>query len=977
MKDMSAHQLAKLEPSPSTAEKLRLQQAHDRSANWQRWGTYLAERQWGTVREDYSDFGEPWKYFTHAHARSRAYRWGEDGLLGICDRECRLCFALALWNGNDPILKERLFGLTGPEGNHGEDVKECYYYLDATPTHSYVKLLYKYPQREFPYAWLRDENSRRGKDAPEFELEDTGIFNDNRYFDVFAEYAKAAPDDILIRITVATRGPESATLHLLPTLWFRNSWSWGCTHEGCEVKPRIEADAHGNLLARHATLGAFYLMNANPPFMPLAPGSAGGLNNDSIKSQPKPPAEPRADGPHTSSPCHRPLLFTDNESNTELLFGARSDSPYVKDAFHDYVIHRRTSAVHPQPFGTKAAWRHELSIPPAGEVVLKLRLTSDERVARPESAKGVVESPSNNPFGREFDRLFTQRIAEADAFYADQFPEHQNLCAEERRVARQAIAGLVTGKQFYHFVVKDWLDGDPSQPPPAESRKHVRNFDWPTLFNRDVISMPDKWEYPWYAAWDLAFHMLPMARVDGEFAKEQLLLFLREWYMHPNGQIPAYEWAFSDVNPPVHAWACWRVYKMTGTRGHRDRLFLRRAFHKLLINFTWWVNRKDPHGRNLFAGGFLGLDNIGVFDRSKPLPMGGHLEQADGTAWMAFYCTTMLSIALELASEDPSYEDIASKFFEHFVAITDAMNSLGGMGLWDEEDGFYYDVLNVDGATLPLRIRSMVGIIPLFAVEVLEQDVIDELPGFKKRLEWFLKHRPDLARHVTYCLSDAAAPVVRGSPDPAPPAHSHRLLAIPSPERLVRVLRYILDENEFLSPYGVRALSQYHQDKPFIMNIDGQQHRVGYVPGESDSGLFGGNSNWRGPIWFPVNYLLIEALERYHHFFGDALRVECPTGSGRLMNLKQVADEITSRLIGLFLPDQSGRRPCHGNQTRYATDPHWKDLLLFHEYFHGDSGRGIGASHQTGWTALVVNLLQNIAQNRAHNQSPPQSPLTV
>jgi hypothetical protein len=935
---MTAHHRAKSNPADSNAEMRRLRQAHERSANWQRWGAYLAERQWGTVREDYSDYGETWKYFTHAHARSRAYRWGEDGLLGICDRECRLCFALALWNGKDPILKERLFGLTGLEGNHGEDVKECYYYLDATPTYSYIKSLYKYPQSEFPYAWLRDENARRGKDAPEFELEDTGIFNDGRYFDVFAEYAKAAPDDILIRITIANRGPEAATLHVLPTLWFRNSWSWGCTHEGCEVKPRIEADANGDLIARHATLGTFHLHSDHHSQLST-------LN---------------------SPPC----LFTDNESNTELLFGSRNGSAHVKDAFHDYVIHRRTSAVNPQPFGTKAAWHHQFSIPAGGECVLKLRLTSDP------SPQPPVPSP------RSFDRVFADRIAEADEFYADQLAEQENLSREERRVARQAIAGLLATKQFYHFVVKDWLDGDPNQPPPAASRKTIRNSDWPSLFNRDVISMPDKWEYPWYAAWDLAFHMLPMARIDGEFAKDQLLLFLREWYMHPNGQIPAYEWSFSDVNPPVHAWACWRVYKMTGARGHRDRLFLRRAFHKLLINFTWWVNRKDPEGRNLFAGGFLGLDNIGVFDRSKPLPMGGHLEQADGTAWMAFYCTTMLSIALELASEDPSYEDIASKFFEHFIAITDAMNCLGGMGLWDEQDGFYYDVLNADGATLPLRIRSMVGIIPLFAVEVLEQDVIDQLPGFKKRLEWFIKHRPDLARHVTYCISDAAprgtdfSPFVPSGTDFSPfiayertkvrstPAHSHRLLAIPSPERLVRVLRYILDENEFLSPYGVRALSRYHLEKPFLMNINGQEHRVEYVPGESNTELFGGNSNWRGPIWFPVNYLLIEALERYHHFFGDTLRVECPTRSGRLMNLKQVADEITSRLITLFLPDESGKRPCHGNEPRYATDPHWKDLLLFHEYFHGDTGLGIGASHQTGWTALVVNLLQNIAQKR-------------
>jgi hypothetical protein len=587
----------------------------------------------------------------------------------------------------------------------------------------------------------------------------------------------------------------------------------------------------------------------------------------------------------------------------------------------------------------------------------------------------VAKSSQAKPGDPDFDHLFSQRIAEADEFYADQIAGHDQLTDDERRIARQAIAGLLSTKQFYHFVVKDWLAGDPNQPPPAESRKHIRNYDWLTLFNRDVISMPDKWEYPWYAAWDLAFHMLPMARVDGEFAKDQLLLFLREWYMHPNGQIPAYEWQFSDVNPPVHAWACWRVYKMTGARGQRDRLFLRRAFHKLLINFTWWVNRKDPAGRNLFSGGFLGLDNIGVFDRSKPLPMGGHLEQADGTAWMAFYCTTMLSIALELASEDPSYEDIASKFFEHFIAITDAMNCLGGMGLWDEQDGFYYDVLNANGTTIPLRIRSMVGIIPLFAVEVLEQDVINQLPGFKKRLEWFLKNRPDLARHVTYCLSDtrglspfAQSAEQKGTVPLSAPAHSHRLLAIPSPERLQRVLRYILDEKEFLAPYGVRALSRYHKDKPFVMSVGGQEHRVEYVPGESNTGLFGGNSNWRGPIWFPVNFLLIEALQRYHYFYGDELRVECPTGSGRLMNLKQVAEEIASRLVRLFLPNEAGNRPIYGNDPRYAGDPQWRDLVLFHEYFHGDTGRGLGASHQTGWTALILNLLQEVAQKRTGAQ---------
>ncbi len=890
-----------------TAEAVRLKQSHDRSANWQRWGSYLAERQWGTVREDYSENGECWDYFTHDHARSRAYRWGEDGLLGICDRECRLCFGLALWNGRDPILKERLFGLTGPEGNHGEDVKECYYYLDATPSHAYMKSLYKYPQSEFPYAWLVEENRRRGKGEPEFELVDTGVFDDNRYFDVTTEYAKESPDDVLIRFTVANRGPEEATIHLLPTLWNRNTWSWGCTHEGCEVKPRIESDGNCGVLSRHATLGAFRMVADK--------------------------------GPHGTAPA---LLFTENETNAERLFGFANASPFTKDAFHEYLIHGRREAVNPSGHGTKVAWYYQLSVPAGGEMVIRLRLTAEGEA-------------TEKPFGREFDRIFDQRIQEADEFYAS-LPYQEKLTTEERRISRQAYAGLLFSKQFYHLVVQSWLEGDPDEPPPPEERKHGRNHNWLHLFNRDVISMPDKWEYPWYAAWDLAFHMLPMARVDGEFAKDQLLLFLREWYMHPNGQIPAYEFAFDDVNPPVHAWASWRVYKMTGPRGGRDRVFLRRAFHKLLINFTWWVNRKDPEGKNLFSGGFLGLDNIGVFDRSKPLPTGGHLEQADGTAWMAFYCATMLSIALELAADDPSYEDIASKFFEHFVSITDAMNSLGGTGLWDEQDGFYYDVLNANGTTVPLRIRSMVGIIPLFAVEVLEQEVIDRLPGFKKRLEWFLKHRQDLARHIAYCESDSLSD--------NPLNHAHRLLAIPSRERLSRMLRYILDESEFLSPYGVRALSQFHRDNPFQIQVGGMEHRVEYVPGESDTGLFGGNSNWRGPIWFPVNFLLVEALQRYHYFYGDSLKVECPTGSGIMMNLNAVAHEISSRLSQLFLHDETGRRPCHGEDPRYAEDPYWRDLLLFHEYFHGDTGRGIGASHQTGWTALVSTLLQGIAQQR-------------
>ncbi|MBV8126970.1 MAG: glucosidase [Planctomycetaceae bacterium] len=883
-----------------TQEEIRLQQSHNRTANWQRWGPYLSERQWGTIREDYSESGDAWRYFPHDHARSRAYRWGEDGLLGICDRECRLCFALALWNGRDPLLKERLFGLTGPEGNHGEDVKECYYYLDNTPTHSYMKALYKYPQSAYPYARLVAENGRRGRHEPEFELVDSGLFDEDRYFDVLAEYAKASPDDILIRITVANRGPDPAVLHLLPTLWFRNTWSWGCTHEGCEIKPRIAADGKGGVAAEHATLGQFRLL---------------------------------ADaGPEGRPPT---WLFTDNETNTERLYALRNGVHYCKDAFHEYLVRGNPSAVNPNGFGTKTAAHYRLQVPAGGEIILRLRLVFEEQVP-------------DQLFGEVFERILSERIHEVDEFYSARLPYYVEQSAAQRHVARQAYAGLLWSKQFYHYAVRDWLAGDPEQPTPPDARRYGRNRDWPHLFNRDVISMPDKWEYPWYAAWDLAFHMVAMARVDPEFAKGQLDLFLREWYMHPNGQVPAYEWDLSDVNPPVHAWACWRVYKITGPHGRRDRQFLARTFTKLLLNFTWWVNRKDERGGHLFSGGFLGLDNIGVFDRSKPLPDGGHLEQADGTAWMASYCATMLSMALELAQEDPTYEDIASKFFEHFVGIADAMNCLGGCGLWNEADGFYYDQLMVDGRTLPLQIRSMVGIIPLFAVEVLEDEVIGRLPGFRKRLEWFLTHRSDLARYISYMqtMHDGGS-------------HGHRLLAIPSRERLQRVLRYLLDENEFLSPYGVRALSRVYKDRPYVVRLCGQEQRVEYVPGESDSGLFGGNSNWRGPIWVPVNYLLIEALERYHHFYGDDLLVECPTGSGRMMNLQQVAREISRRLTSIFLPGTDGRRPCHGDDRRYADDPHWRDLVLFHEYFHGDDGRGVGASHQTGWTALIARLFEN------------------
>lgn len=880
-------------------ESIRLLEDSRRRDNWKRWGPYLAERQWGTVREDYSPHGDCWNDLPHDHARSRAYRWGEDGLLGVCDRQCRLCFAPALWNERDPILKERLFGLTNGEGNHGEDVKECYYYLDSTPTHSYMKALYKYPQAEFPYERLVEENRRRGKGEPELELIDTGVFDDNRYFDVVAEYAKASPEDLLIRITIHNRGPEAAPIHLLPTLWLRNTWSWGRRGEGQGERGVIRRIDDQTLEIEHPTLGRYCFS--------IDRGGAAA-----------------------------PLLFTENETNTQRLYGTPNTNPHVKDAFHRRVINGEYEAVNRAGEGTKAAPHFRAVIDAGGSATYRLRLTA-------------LKEAAAAPFGHAFDDLIEQRRREADAFYAARL--QGDLSEEQRSVARQAYAGLLWSKQFYHYVVEQWLEGDPAQPPPPSQRLSGRNSDWTHLYNRDVISMPDKWEYPWYAAWDLAFHMIPFARIDPEFAKEQLVLMLREWYMHPNGQIPAYEFALGDVNPPVHAWACWRVYKMTGPRGGRDRVFLARVFQKLLINFTWWVNRKDVEGKHIFSGGFLGLDNIGVFDRSRPLPTGGHLEQADGTAWMAFYCTTMLAMALELAGEDPAYEDVASKFFEHFVAIADAMNTLGGTGLWDEQDGFYYDQLHVDHSLMPLKVRSMVGLIPLFAVEVLEDDVVSRLPGFGKRMRWFLENRRDLARHISYYET------LEGDE-----AHRHHLLAIPSRPRLERVLRYLLDETEFLSPHGIRSVSRCHAKHPYVYRAGHDEFRVDYVPAESTTGLFGGNSNWRGPIWFPVNYLIVEALERYHHFYGDSLKVECPTGSGNMAALDEVAGELKRRLASIFLPDENGRRACHGEVRRYADDPHWRDLVLFYEYFHGDTGRGVGASHQTGWTALVTRCIENQAR---------------
>ncbi|NUP07332.1 MAG: glucosidase [Polyangiaceae bacterium] len=891
---------------PDDEESRRLDEDARRVRNWKRWGPYLAERQWATVREDYSAEGDTWGYFPHDHARSRTYRWGEDGLLGICDRQCRMCLSFALWNERDPFLKERLFGLTGPEGNHGEDAKELWFYLDSTPTHSYMKALYKYPQRAFPYEELVRENRGRSLDDPELEILETGVFDEGRHFDVTVEWAKASPEDLLIVATIVNRGPEAAPIHVLPTLWFRNTWSWGRSGEGYWPKPTIgrgprRRGTAATLWSEHASLGRYLLAIA-----------ASGADDTQV-------------------------YFTENETNKERLWGVANDVPYVKDAFHERVVGGRASATNPDDVGTKAAFHRRLVIPAGGTAEIRLRLFEDRDGAA-----------SSDPFGHDFDEIVEARRREADRFFEHRTPAA--LTEDERRVVRQARAGLLHSKQFYHYVVKDWLDGDPGHPPPPEGRP--RNRDWTHLYNRDVVSMPDKWEYPWYAAWDLAFHMIPMAEIDSSFAKEQLLLFLREWYMHPNGQIPAYEFNFGDVNPPVHAWAAWRVYKMSAPRGERDRVFLARVFAKLLLNFTWWVNRKDEDDNHIFSGGFLGLDNIGVFDRSKPLPTGGKLAQADGTAWMAFYATNMLAMAFELASKDPAAEDMASKFFEHFVAIADAMNRFGGSGLWDEHDGFYYDQIELDGRTIPLRVRSIVGLIPLFTAEVLEEEVLERMPGFRKRMEWLLENRRDLGATITCTPSRAGG-------------GGHRLLAIPSRERLERAMRYVLDEEEFLSPYGIRSLSKHHEEHPYVLRVGREEYRVDYAPGDSTTRMFGGNSNWRGPIWFPLNFLLIEALERYHFFYGDSFRVECPTGSGRFMTLKEVALEIARRLGRIFLPDAEGRVPCHGRfADRFAKDPAFRDLLLFHEYFHGDLGHGLGADHQTGWTSLVVRCLSKARGGR-------------
>ncbi len=879
------------------AEEKRLEESRQRTAHWKRWGPYLSERAWGTVREDYSAGGTAWDYLPHDQARSKAYRWNEDGLAGISDRHQQICFAIALWNGRDPILKERPFGLTGSEGNHGEDVKEYYFYLDSTPTHSYMKYLYKYPQAEFPYARLVEENRRRDRLSAEFELIDTGIFDDDRYFDVFVEYAKADVEDILVRINVVNRGPETAELRVLPTLWFRNTWSWNGDGEKPLLRRGDEAmGRRGETVveASHHSYGQRYLYCEGAP----------------------------------------ELLFTENETNVRRLYNVENGSHYFKDGINDYVVNGREDAVNAEQTGTKIAAHYRLSLAPGETITLRLRLTDNGMIAN-----------GNAPFD-DFDKVFAARQREADEFYDGIIPA--DVSDDTRNVMRQAFGGLLWSKQFYHYVVNDWLKGDSAQPAPPVERQRGRNHEWSHLYNADVISMPDKWEYPWYAAWDLAFHCVPLALVDSEFAKDQLLLMLREWYMHPNGQLPAYEWAFGDVNPPVHAWAAWRVYKIEKKRlGVGDTAFLKRVFQKLLLNFTWWVNRKDAEGMNIFQGGFLGLDNIGVFDRSAPLPTGGHIAQSDGTSWMAMYALNLLAIALELAREDKSYEDMASKFWEHFLYIARAMNNRGEaeIKLWNEEDGFFYDVLHLpEGQPFPMKVRSMVGLIPLYAVETLEPEVLDQLPDFKRRMEWFINNRPDLIGNVA-CMDE-------------PGRGERRLLSVVSEDQLRSVLKVMLDENEFLSPHGIRAVSRHHLDNPYVLAVDGMEHRVDYEPAESSTGLFGGNSNWRGPIWFPVNFLIIESLQKFHHYLGDDFKVECPTGSGRMMTLWQVSEELSRRLSCIFLRGEDGRRPVHGGAEKFQTDPHWRDLVLFYEYFHGDNGTGIGASHQTGWTGLVAKLLQ-------------------
>ncbi len=867
-------------------EQKRLNEAREAGIPWKKWGPYLSERQWGTVREDYSDDGNAWGYFSHDQSRSRAYRWGEDGLGGISDEKQRLCFALALWNERDPILKERMFGLTNSEGNHGEDVKEYYFYIDSTPTHSYMKYLYKYPQRAFPYRDLVETNGRRSREEFEYELLDTGIFDDDRYFDVFVEYAKQGPEDVLVRLTVHNRGPETARLRLLPTLWFRNTWSWGED----STKPSLRQIAPGVIEASHQELGEYWLSCDGAP----------------------------------------ELLFTENESNASRLWGQPNPSRYVKDAFNNYVISGRAEAVNPAQVGTKAAAHYQLEVPSGGSQTVRLRLRS---------------TPADDAFSG-FDGICESRLAEADEFYQHITP--QSLTEDQRRVHRQALAGMLWGKQFYYFDLEKWLEEHQSHPL-AQSAKHgVRNTEWFHMLNADIISMPDKWEYPWYAAWDLAFHTVALALVDFDFAKEQLLLMLRNLYFHPNGQIPAYEWNFSDVNPPVHAFATLWLYKYERTLGRSDPRFLERSFQGLMLNFNWWVNRKDPSGRNVFAGGFLGLDNIGVFDRSAELPTGGSLEQADGTAWMAFYCQCMLEMALILCDYDPMYEDVAFKFLQHFMWIAYAMDRIGAHhdNMWDEQDGFFYDVLRLPGGNaMRLKVRSLVGLLPLCASTVFDADAASRHPKLVEMITLFRKRHPELVSHL--------APMDEGFIG----YNGRRLMSILNQKKLVRVLGYMLDENEFLGPYGIRSLSRYHLDHPFTFLVGHQEFKVKYLPAESNTGMFGGNSNWRGPVWMPANTLVIRALLNLYQFYGDEFKVECPTSSGQYMTLFEVAEEITRRLTGTFLRNATGKRPVYGGTAKFQQDPHWRDLILFYEYFHGDNGAGLGASHQTGWTGLVAPML--------------------
>jgi hypothetical protein len=874
-------------------EQKRLNEAREKGIPWKKWGPYLSERQWGTVREDYSKDGNAWDYFSHDQSRSRAYHWGEDGLAGISDDQQQLCFAVALWNGRDPILKERLFGLTNSEANHGEDVKEYYFYVDSTPTHSYMKYLYKYPQREYPYRELVETNRRRSREEMEYELLDTGIFNDDRYFDVFVEYAKAEPEDVLVRISVHNRGPEAAQIHVLPTLWFRNTWCWGGEDE---PKPVLGQVAKDQIHAFHPQLGEYTLQ-----------------------------CESAAE-----------LLFTENESNAGRLWGQPNRSPYVKDAFHEYVISGKRDAVNPARTGTKAAAHCVLDVPAGQSRVVRLRLGT---------------KPAADGF-RTFDQTFASRVADADDFYERITPK--NLSEDERRVHRQALAGMLWSKQYYYFDLDRWLSEHESHPLLGSGKGGARNSEWFHMLNKDVISMPDKWEYPWYAAWDLAFHTIALSLVDFDFAKEQLLLMLRNLYAHPNGQIPAYEWNFSDVNPPVHAWATLFLYRIEAELGRADVRFLERSFQGLMLNFNWWVNRKDPQGRNVFAGGFLGLDNIGVFDRSAPLPSGGHLDQADGTAWMAFYCLCMLEIALILTEYDSVYEEIAFRFLEHFCWITYAMDRIGESHdeMWDSADGFFYDLLHFpNGDAMRLKIRSMVGLLPLCATTVFEPGTAAQHPRMMELITLFRKRHPEVAAKI----ATAADPSLGGYA-------GRRLAAVCNKEKLLRILGYMLDENEFLSPFGIRSLSKYHRDHPFGFYLEGREYKVEYLPAESNTGMFGGNSNWRGPIWMPVNGLIIRALLLMYPFYGPDFKVECPTGSGKYMTLFEVAREIGKRLSSIFLCDANGRRPVYGGTKMFQEDPHWRDYILFYEYFHGDNGAGLGASHQTGWTGLIARVLDLFAR---------------